>query len=258
MNWLLLRGLSREQRHWGRALEFFRAAFPDGHAQGIDLPGTGTEHRRASPASMRGIAADVRERWLAARAARPGPWSLLGISLGGMVAMQWVADHPEDFARLVLVNTSAADLSAPWRRLHPSVAPQLLRALVERDPLARQRRILGFTARLVPDPDAVAREWALLQQQAPVARLTVVRQLWASARFRAPPRLAIPALVLAGARDPLCDPRCPGRLAARFGAPLEVHPQAGHDLALDAPEWLAERVRTWCGASPRGAAAAVS
>lgn len=255
MNWLLLRGLSREQRHWGCALDVFRAAFPDGDVRGIDLPGTGTEHRRASPASMRGIAQDVRARWLAVRAARPGPWSLLGISLGGMVSMQWVADHPEDFAQVVLANTSAADLSVPWRRMHPSVLPQLLRALVERDPLARQRRILGFTARLVPDPEAVAREWALIQEQAPVARLTVLRQLWASARFRAPPRLPIPALVLAGARDPLCDPRCPGRLAGRFGAPLEVHPQAGHDLALDAPEWLAEQVRRWCARPSRPAAA---
>src|SRR4051794_2203226 len=105
MKWLLLRGLAREQRHWGR--------FPDVFAKTagvttfcLDFPGTGTEHARPGPSSVRAIVEDLRQRWQALKGASDEPWGILGISLGGMVSMQWAADHPEDFARVVIANTS--------------------------------------------------------------------------------------------------------------------------------------------------------
>ena len=117
--WLLLRGLAREQRHWGA----FRAALASQGAevQCLDLPGAGTENDRKSPASIRGITEDLRERWR--RTPREGAWGLCAVSLGGMVAMDWCGRHPDDFDALVLVNTSAANLSVPWRRMNLRVLP---------------------------------------------------------------------------------------------------------------------------------------
>ena len=63
----------------------------------LDLPGFGTEHARGSPSTAAGIAEDVRARWLALRETNPGPWGLLGMSLGGMVTMAWCRAHPRDF-----------------------------------------------------------------------------------------------------------------------------------------------------------------
>src|SRR5205814_3692341 len=63
--WLLLRGLAREQRHWGAFLPALQAALPDARVHCLDLPGAGTEHARTSPANARSIAEDVRQRWLA-------------------------------------------------------------------------------------------------------------------------------------------------------------------------------------------------
>src|SRR4051812_21219811 len=111
--WLLLRGLAREQRHWGAFPSALARTCDDARGADIhclDLPGTGTEFARRSPSSIRGIVADLRRRWLALDG-HDGPAHLLAVSLGGMVAMQWCADHPDDFAGVVLVNTSAADLS---------------------------------------------------------------------------------------------------------------------------------------------------
>ena len=85
--WLLLRGLAREQRHNGRFAEVLADALGDATAHGIDFPGAGTEFARLSPASIRGIMEDIRARWLRLREEHPGEWSLLGISLGGMVTM---------------------------------------------------------------------------------------------------------------------------------------------------------------------------
>ena len=68
--------------------------------------------------------------------------------------------------------------------------------------------------------------------------------------------MPVPALVVASANDPLCDPECPRRLALRFGAPLVTHPRAGHDLSVDDPEWLAGQVRAWAESRQRGESAA--
>jgi len=249
--WLLLRGLAREQRHNGRFNQVLSETLGDATAHGIDFPGAGTEHARPSPTTVRGIMEDTRARWLRLREEHPGPWSLLGVSLGGMVTMQWAADHPDDFRRVVLVNTSAGDLSRPWDRMDLAIVPQIVAAARTRDPVERERIVLGFTTRLAPDLDLVAREWSRYGQERPTPVGTLVRQLAAATRFRAPARLAVPTLVVTAARDPLAHPVCGERLAKHFGAPLVQHPRAGHDLPLDDGPWLAERVRAWRDA-PRG------
>ncbi len=257
-NWLLLRGLAREMRHWGTFRETLAAQLPGARIECLDLPGTGTEHARKSPSRIAGITEDLRARWETLRAQHPGSWNLLGMSLGGMVAMDWTSRHPDDFASVVLVNTSAANLAAPWRRMRLAVLPDIFRALISGDELERNRRILRATTRLVGESarEPIAKEWARIQAESPIARKTVLRQLWGASRFRAPPSLPIPALVVAAAEDPLCDPECPRRLALRFGAPLVIHPRAGHDLSLDDPEWLAAQVRAWIDSRSRGPASA--
>ncbi|MDB4932823.1 MAG: hypothetical protein JWM10_5307 [Myxococcaceae bacterium] len=243
--WLLLRGLAREQRHNGRFGATLAAALGDATTHGIDFPGAGTEFARRSPATLRGITDDIRARWLRLRDEFPGDWNLLGVSLGGMVTMQWAADHPGDFRRVVLVNTSAGNLSRPWDRMDLAIVPQIVAAARARDPVARERIVLGFTTRLAPDLDLVAREWSGYAAERPTPVATLVRQLVAATRFRAPARLGVPALVVTAARDPLAHPVCGERLAAHFGATLVQHPRAGHDLPLDDGPWLAERVRRW-------------
>ncbi|HEY8041369.1 MAG TPA: alpha/beta hydrolase [Polyangiaceae bacterium] len=242
MHWLFLRGLSREARHWGAFPGVFARHVPGARVHCLDLPGAGTERERASPGTVESIAADVRGRWLALREEHAGPWALLGMSLGGMVAMAWCSLHPGDFSRLVLASTSAGDLSPPWRRFDPRIVPAALRALVERRPARREERILSFTTRLLADRAGVAAEWA---RYPPMARRNVLRQLHAARRFHAPSRLEVPTLVLAGGRDPLADPSCSRLLSTHLGAPFAVHPRAGHELALDAPEWFADEVAAW-------------
>ena len=52
----------------------------------------------------------------------------------------------------------------------------------------------------------------------------------------------MPLTVLASNGDRLCSPIASRRLAARLGAPLHVHPTAGHDLPLDDPDWVIARM----------------
>jgi pimeloyl-ACP methyl ester carboxylesterase/alpha-ketoglutarate-dependent taurine dioxygenase len=253
MHWLFLRGLAREQRHWGDFPEHFERLVAGSRVHCLDLPGAGTERGRPSPTNIEAIADDLRARWLDLRREHPGPWAILGMSLGGMVGVTWCAAHPDDFARIVLAGASAANLSRPWRRFDLRIVPTALTAMAHRDAVSREAGILSMNARLHPALDEVAARWSAFP---PMERANVARQLGAAMRFRAPTHIDVPMLVLAGGRDPLADPSCSRLLASRFGAPLAIHPTAGHELALDAPDWVASQVATWIAAEQPAAAAA--
>jgi pimeloyl-ACP methyl ester carboxylesterase len=103
MRWLLIRGLSRDARHWGP----FPPTFAEGlgvEVQTIDPPGFGTQVTRTSPSSIAEITNDIRDR----ANIQGDDWSILGISLGGMVTLDWVARYPNEFQRAVVINTSAS------------------------------------------------------------------------------------------------------------------------------------------------------
>ncbi|RAL20360.1 alpha/beta hydrolase [Lujinxingia litoralis] len=248
-NWLILRGLAREQRHWGPFIEIFEAKVPGSRVHTLDLPGVGTECDRESPVTVAGIVGDMRERLAALRALHPGGWGLLGVSLGGMVTMEWGRLHPEDFARLVVINSSAADVNGPLRRLNARILPDMLRAMVDPDPVERERRILNFTSALIQEKEVVARQAAEFARDAPIRRRNALKQLLAAATFRAPGALPVPTLVLGAGGDAMVAPSCAWHLAKRLNAPLHMHPTAGHELTLDDPEWVAHQVASWCRTS---------
>lgn len=241
--WILLRGWTRESAHWGTFPAELARASPGEPVIALDLPGTGQLHRQRSPARVEAIVAACRAQ-LAGRGIG-APLRLVGLSLGGMVAASWAATHPDELAGCVFINTSMRPL-APWhRRLRPASWPALLRILAGRDPLRIERQVLALTSRAGDRPELVA-HWAAIRRERPVDAANALRQLWAAARFRLPePAPALPMLVLCGARDALVHPDCSRALAARWHCLLAEHPQAGHDLPLDAGTWVAERIARW-------------
>lgn len=242
--WILLRGLTREARHWGRFPAVLELACPGEAVLTPDLPGAGRRHGEASPASVAGLLAGVRDRLPAS--GPPPPYCLLGLSLGGMLALEWAARYPAEVAGCVLVNTSLRPLSPFFQRLRPRHYPALLRAALVSGTEEREASILDLTSRLAPDRPALVRAWSAWRRECPVSAANALRQLAAAARYRLPPGPPpLPMLVLAAARDALVDPACSARLAQAWGLPLAVHPEAGHDLPLDDPGWVAEKVGAW-------------
>jgi pimeloyl-ACP methyl ester carboxylesterase len=240
--WLFVRGLSREARHWLPFPGRFEHDLPGASVHLLDLPGAGTEWRREAPLTVGSCMRDVRRRWLRLREGHPGPWAILGISLGGMVVLRWIGEFARDFERAVVINTSAADLSPPWRRMRLGVLPGIGRALRTADPVAREREVLRATTRIFAEHDALAQTWAGYHRDQPITRVNVLRQLAAAARFRSPARIGVPLMVLAAAHDPLARADCGRRIANKYGARFQLHPTAGHDLPLDDPGWVTERV----------------
>jgi len=246
--WILLRGLTRERRHWGAFPRQLALEFPEAPVVPLELPGNGELNALASPASIAGMAAFCRGEL--ARAGIAPPYLLLGMSLGAMVAAAWAAAHPGEVAGCVLVSASLGGFSPPHRRLRPRAWPALLAILAARTAEARERRILGLTSGLAGTHPQVIAEWAEIRRSRPVGARNGLRQLLAAARYRAPRRAPAPTLVLAGARDGLVDPRCSREIARRWRCPLAVHPRAGHDLPLDDGPWVVREIRQWLALFP--------
>lgn len=254
MRWLFLRGLVREARHWGAFPAEFSQALGVDRPLTLDLPGVGTEHGRLPPLSVRELTDDLRGRFLRAGGG-DGPWALLGISLGGMIALDWLSRFPGDFQRGVVLNTSAGDAGRLWERFSFRQLPTVARAFFA-EPLERELQILKLTSgRSAQDHATVAEVWAGYAREAPFARAVFFRQLLAGARSKMPTQVTVPTLVLASRGDRLVSHQCSERIAERLGLPIELHDSAGHDLPMDDAAWVIERVASWVSKPARSTTA---
>jgi len=247
--WVLLRGLARGHRHWaGFDRRLRKARQADVHCP--DLPGNGDRWRERSPMRVAALTDAVRAN-LARNGVTP-PMSVLGVSLGGMVALDWVRRFPGELRGVVLVGASSGGVCRPWHRLQPpALLGLLLGGLLARDVCAREALVLRWTSRRHPADAELRTRWAAIARENPVSPVNVLRQLAAATRFDGRgPIPAVPGLVIGGAADRLVSPGCSAALAASLGWPCAMCSGAGHDVTLDAPDWVLPRLREMAGSGP--------
>jgi len=246
MNWLLLRGLSRDSRHWGDFPSILEDHLTDSKVFVLDLPGFGTERHRISPLSVKRICDDTRRRFSELKRQHGGPWSILSISFGGMVAMNWIHRFPFDFQNAVLINTSSRDTAAPLRRLQPRGVRGFIQVALAKTNSEREGEILSFNCNTATYQDPQLHErWSKWADEQPNPLSNCIIQLQAGMRFKAPKTLPIRTLFVSSQSDRLTHPKCSWELAHRYKAPLIFHDIAGHDIPLDAPDWLADQIERW-------------
>lgn len=242
MNFLLMRGLIREQRHWSDLPTLLEQRFPGSRIVLIDLPGTGTEYQRECPPTVPEMTADIRARFEAVRGTDGAPFAVVAISLGGMIALEWCARWPKDFSHAVVINTSAGDLSRVWERLDWKNYGTVLRGATTSDLAARERGIIAMTINREDfDREALVERWAGYAKDRPVSRKTLLRQVTAAARSKLSPS-PVPTLVLASKADRLVRVTCSERIAEKLGAPIHLHESGGHDLPFDDGPWVADKI----------------
>jgi pyruvate dehydrogenase E2 component (dihydrolipoamide acetyltransferase) len=198
-------------------------------------------------AQMAGDAAAVLE------AAAGQPAHVVGASLGAAVAIELALTKPARVRSLTLITPFAvatprllAALDA-WQRIAAETSPATLaRALAPllfsdallADPARRERTLRGLAASAARVPAAT------------LERMAAGLAAWSGTREKDLPRIAAPTLVLAGGAD-LLTPGAEAVASAIPGARCVVVPGAGHALASDAPEALAEALAAHLGAMPR-------
>jgi pimeloyl-ACP methyl ester carboxylesterase len=158
--------------------------------------------------------------------------SLVGISMGGFVALELALRHPDVVDRLVLCVTSAGGPG------HVSTSPQIMRLLMPGDEEEETgdgaRRVCaavaapGFAER---HPEEIER-FVEIARHRPMSRAAYLRQLEACRAHDVSDRLdriTAPTLVLHGDVDPLVPLANGVALAERIpGAQLKVYEDTGH------------------------------
>lgn len=247
-HWLLLRGLSRESAHWGEFPALLAREFAPSSVHTLDLPGTGIYHRDVSPKSIPEILDQTRERALEKRLLSR-PLYLVGVSLGGMVALEWLFQKPDEVAGAILINISLANVSPFYHRLRWQTYLDLLRIVGQRDVVKKETAIL----KLISNQNSfeeIAKEWTTIQTSRGVSSQNTINQLVAAARYR--PQLIKPkppVLLLSSRKDRLVSWRCSRRIARIMNVAIMEHPSAGHDLTLDDSRWVLRCIKDWLYAS---------
>jgi pimeloyl-ACP methyl ester carboxylesterase len=110
----------------------------------------------------------------------------------------------------------------------------------------RERLILSMVSNRYASDSAVLQRWQAIQQQQSVSRRLILRQFIAAARFKLPDLAEhSQGLILASDNDRMVASDCSRQLAGRYHWPLLRHPDAGHDLPLDQPEWVIAAFKQW-------------
>jgi pimeloyl-[acyl-carrier protein] methyl ester esterase len=177
-------------------------------------------------------------------AGQGGPCIVCGWSLGGMVALAWAAQRPEQVRGLILVASTPAFMNRPgWER---GMAPEVLAGFAAdlgQDYRATLLRFLSLQAR---GGDA-AREVVGRLRQSVFARgepepsvLAAGLQLLAEVDLRAAAgQVACPTLIVHGGHDTLCPPAAAEWLATALpDARLALQPHAAHAPFLSHPDWF--------------------
>ena len=248
--WIILRGLGRGHGHWGTFIQKLEAAFLKDKIFWLDLPGNGFLNKESSPVVIQDYVASLEQQLKNSNFFEiSGPTIGVGLSLGGMVLTEWVQQKPSRFDQIFLINTSAANLSKPWKRISLRVLANALKQLFTSQLEQFELNSLKMTTTLneeiikskfIDDYRAV-REFS---KKYPITKKNIFRQLLAASKYQFPRRPAVPTILISGAGDRFVNSDCSHDLKQWWKCDLIMHPTAGHDLAFEDPNWLIEILKS--------------
>lgn len=240
VDFLLLRGLAREAAHWGSFVDRLKELPFVGSVECVDLPGAGKFNKLTSPLSI----AENAEFVLSRLDEEVEKRVIFSVSLGSMVAVEMLQKRPDLFEMAFVMNTSFANLSPLYHRLQLQAFKQFLRIGRAGDDLQKReyevvKMVSNFSDRWLP----VSQAWADIAEKRPMLFKNFARQLVAAATYKiAKERPEVPIVVLRSLKDKMVDPSCSEALASHWDLPMESHPRGGHDLCIDDPEWVIEKI----------------
>ncbi len=247
----LIIGLTKESRHWSPAfIDSLKSEFEPHSIQMVDLSGSGKVRHLKSPILMKKIAAAARSQVVFHEGHRR---ILISISLGGMSAWSWVDQFPNDFTHLVMINSSLAGLSPLWKRVQPVGMWNFIKVALASRGKKKEKLILDLCSNNRQHADEIYPAWVKIGEEANMSLANTIRQVIAGGTFSAKSTPKIPLLVMAAKHDRLAHYSCSEDIVkhASTTAPVKFvlteDPLIGHAFHVDAPQVLAEEIRSWVG-----------
>jgi pimeloyl-ACP methyl ester carboxylesterase len=194
----------------------------------VDLPGFGESPRLPGWPSIAAYAAAVTEAMADAGVSSA---HVIGLSLGGAVALQVGMDRPSQTLSLTVVNAFASLHVRPMAMLRTAVRFAYVL-------MGRMDRVGGWVAQeLFPDPQQADLRRLAAERLGQSDRASYIQAGQALARFRARRRLAdirCPTLIVAGELDSTIPSSAKEELARSIpGARLVRFPASGHATPID-------------------------
>lgn len=247
MNWILIRGLARQQGHWHEFPSLLQNSL-GGEVHFLDLPGVGSMSHETAPGKIRNYSESLHKRFQEIKEADPKKeWTLIAVSLGGMIGLDWIERYPDDFKHLITINTSAGDLNPPTERLQLCAIRTILKLFFSNNVSLRERTILELTTNTFDVTEEIIQKWVDINDESPLKRKTFLAQIIAASKFKVPSDLPFKPLILASEADRLTNYLCSKKLSLFFNAPAYFHHTAGHDLMLDDGPWIIDKIKLHLG-----------
>jgi pimeloyl-ACP methyl ester carboxylesterase len=233
---VFLHGVGASGWMWARQI----AALADFHCLNVDLPGHGKSNHEdwvslADTADQ--VAMLIQARGTSGRA------HVVGLSLGGHVALALLERHADLLDRVVMSGVTAAPM--PNRALLP-VQLGLMSVLLKRRWFVRMQ---ANSLHLPPDMQAAFIDNLLAMS------MRAYRRIWQEAvDFRAPLSLQdvdTPTLITAGSRESKIITQAVSTIAAMMpNAQGRLAPGLGHGWNVEAPDLFNAMVRAWITGTP--------
>lgn len=233
---ILLRGLGRNRRHW---LGFDDLMARNFQIISCDNRGFGRSRSKLTlSTTMYDFARD-----LIAILDKEGIQKahLMGVSLGGMIAMATSISHPDRILSQTIINSSIGGQMN--LRITPRALYTILRWSGNRDRLSEQLAEILVSPKFTQDGRLkMIDEWKMIERESPTVAWNVLVQLLAAVRFHPQKELQnlhTPTLVVYGADDALCPNENSFRIHQLIpGSRLVKIEDSGHELMTDKPEEL--------------------
>lgn len=228
---LFLHGIGGHRGNWRRQLAAFGGKY---RAAAWDARGYGDSDDDEGPRQFTDFCDDL------ARVIRAlhGPAHLVGLSMGGRIALEFQARYPDLVASLTLADTSAGSAEAN--------SPERIEAFLaaRRQPLLDGKtpaQLAPDLARAIAGPNITAEAWRELVDSLSALRpRSYIKTLEAATRHQTFPPfggIRVPTLVMVGSEDRVAPPAAARAMAAAIpGARLVVLDGAGHISNLEAPQ----------------------
>lgn len=238
--WIFLRGLARSRFHWKGFDQQFAQQLNLEQVCCAELLGNGYYHLEKTPSrievAIQHLKSQVSFNW-------SEPVGLFGISLGGMIATKWCQLEPQLFSHLVLANSSS-NLSPFYQRFLIKNYSKILTTLLNYSPEHAEKLILNLTSNFEENKIKSLAENIAFAHQHPMDIQNFLQQLKLAKQINFKETPSQNKLILASRNDRLVSPHCSETIANTWNCPIYFNEMAGHDLSLDAGDWIINKIRT--------------
>ncbi len=238
--WIFLRGLTRGNVHWGDFPKLFQKQNPDIEFELLEIPGNGSSSNGLTPLDPQILINQIRLKSKILQKSQMV--NICGISFGGMIAIKWAELYPNEVKTVVAINSSFSQFSNFYDRLNPVNYLNFLRATITVNLKLREKLILDMTSNNHARTHSFIEEFAAFSVSHPFRFLNLIRQLILAKNIKVNLPLLTPVKIVCSKKDRLVKVNCSISLGKYFCTDLIVHPNAGHDIPLDDPEWLVHQI----------------